>query len=145
MFADFYGVGRPKMANFKLQIRHCRMQNWGEMCRITLPSQPSQYNKCDPDRQVAGWNGGPVASLENVCPAQRRSKSFQSSSISGHSTSAHRTTGPSPSSRFVISALETPHQKSFLSLLPPSLLPPAPVTRTSTERMGVFPALTRYQ
>lgn len=136
----------PKMANFKLQIRRCRMQNWGEMCKITLPSQPSRYNKCDPDRQVAGGKGGPVASLENVCPAQRRSKAFKVVSKQQHFRTQRvcpQDHGTQPLLPFVISALEIPHQKFFLSPLPPSLLPPAPVMRASTERMDVFLALTR--
>lgn len=88
------------------------MQNWGEICRIALLSQPSQYSKCDPGRQVAGGKGGPVTSLESARPAQRRSKAFQSNGISGQSLSAHRTQAPQP---VVISALEIPHQNSFLT------------------------------
>lgn len=45
-------------------------------------------------------------------------------------------TGPSSTPPFVIPALKIPHQKPFLSLLPPSLLPSASVISASTEHSG---------
>lgn len=132
----------PKTANFKLPTRCCRTQNWGKMCRITLPSHPSQYNKCDPGRQVAGGMGGLVASLEMPALLKGDQSRFKARAFLDKGCLPTRPSPPTPTTSDLCSG-DSP---SKITPQPSSSFPSASslLSELALNTVDVFPALTRY-